>query len=263
MTSTDRLHGLALSAQLSWRNYLAVYPPRIYLLSTLPRVALQTAFFTYLGSLVAGAQGRAFAFVGACAHVVLLATVIKASDVLIEERPMGTLYRVRLGVLPMWAIAAARWTVYAGEGLLDVLVAIAVVGVVVGQAGEVLRLLALAPLFGLIAVTTSAFGIAAAALAAILGGRAEVMVGNLASYGLLAVCGAVVPLAALGPVGPVARLLPITNGLLAVRAAMAGRPWMADALLELAVGAGWFAIAALLVHALDQRTRALGSDDSY
>jgi ABC-2 type transport system permease protein len=94
--------------------------------------------------------------------------------------------------------------------------------------------------------------------------RADVLLTNLASYSLLALCGVVAPLSAFGNVGAVAvRVLPLTNGLLAVRHVVDGTAWEADALLELAVGIGWALAATALLQWHDGRARRLGTDDRF
>ncbi|MDP8911083.1 MAG: ABC transporter permease [Actinomycetota bacterium] len=260
MTFTDRLYALAFAARLSWRDFLAVYPPRVYLFTTLPRVVLQAAFFALIGYYAAGESGREFAFIGGCAHVIVLATVVRAPDVLIDERVMGTLHRVRLGVMPLPAIVAARWWVYVCAGLVDALVAAVLVGAFVGELDLVPELLAAAPLFLLVALTTSGLGLVVAALS--LTQRIDVLLTNLAAYLVLVFGGIVAPISVFGDVGAtIVRLLPLTNGLLAIRSFVAGEPWVAEAALEVAVGAAWIALAAVLIQVQSHRARHRGSDE--
>lgn len=192
--------------------------------------------------------------------MIVLATVIRAPDVVIDERIMGTLHRLRLGVLPLPSVVAARWLVYVLSGFVDALVAIIAVGLLVGEPGLVPDLLAAAPLFLLLAVTTSGLGLLVAAIS--LTHRIDVVLTNLASYLLLVFSGVVAPISVFGDVGEmVVRLLPLTNGLLAIRAFVEGEPWLADAALEVAVGAAWAAVAVGVMLVQARRARALGTDD--
>ena len=260
MTFTDRLYGIALAALLSWRDFRAVYPPRIYLLTTLPRAILQVGFFALVGEFAAGEAGREFALVGASAHVIVLATVVRGPDVLVDERTMGTLQRLRLGVLPLPAVAAARWWVYTLAGVVDALVALTVVGLALGETSLVLSVLAAAPLLLLVAVTTSALGLAIAA--ASLTKRVDFVLSNVGSYATLVFCGAVAPITAFAePLETIVRAIPLTNGLLAIRAVVAGEAWLGFAALELAVGTAWAAVAVLVLHVQARRGRALGTDE--
>lgn len=259
---SERLYALRLAALLSLRDYLVVYPPKILTLSILPRVVLQVAFFSYLGYYAGGPAGRTFAFVGATAQMMTMATVVKAPDVLLDERVMGTLYRQRLATVPLPATAAARWWIYTCEGFCMSLTATLVLAAPFGGSSLLLHVLRAAPLFALLALTTSAFGLAVGSFA--LTQRADVLITNLAAYSLLVLAGAIAPLNAFGSIGShLVRVLPLTNGLLAVRAVVAGRGWLGDALLELAVGVGWALVAAALLTWQEHRGRRLGSDDRF
>lgn len=250
----------ATAALFSARDYVVLYPPAVLAFSTVPRVVLQVAFLSYLGYYAAGEDGRTFAFIGAAAQVMTIATVVKAPSLILEERISGTLQRVRSGVVSLPGVIAARWLVYAVEGCaMSVLAVLALAGPFGGR-NLLERLLGALPLFALLAVTTSAFGLVVGSFA--LTQRADALITNLGGYSLLAVCGAVAPLSALGDVGSrLARAIPLTNGLLALRNLVDGRAWVGDALLEVAVGAAWALVAVALLARQDRRSRRLGSDD--
>ena len=250
---------LLLAARDSLSNYLATYPPRIFLVSVLPRTLLQVFFFSTVAMAAAGTAARSYAFVGASVQVMVLVTVVKAPDVLLDERPMGTMYRHRLGVVGLSPVIVTRWWVYAAEGVLDSLIAATLVGLAFGLPRLVTGMLVATPLLVLISLSTSAFGICVA-VAAMAIGRAET---NIGGYLLLALCGVVAPLSELGaPLAAVARVLPLTNGLLAIRAALSGSPWLGYALTEILVGALWLAIGLTSMGAYDRRVRRIGVADS-
>jgi ABC-type polysaccharide/polyol phosphate export permease len=253
---------LRLIAALSWRDYRVVYPLPVLLASSLPRAVLQVVFVCYVGQFAAGTAGRDFALLGGCLQVVTIATVIKASDVLLEDRQLGTLFRLRLSAVPLPVVAATRWWIFAAEGTVDALVAGTAAGLLFGRTDLVAGLWLATPLVLLMALTSSALGMATAAMA--ITRRADVFVVNLVSYALLALTGAVAPLDRLPvPLGWLAHVLPITNGLLSIRAAVAGRPWLALAAAEAAVGAGWFVLAWLLLAAQERRALAKDTDDKW
>lgn len=260
MISTDRLYTAAYAARLSWRDFAAIYPPRIYLSTTLPRSILQATFFALVGYWAGGENGREFAFVGACCQIIVLATVVRGPDVLIDDRIMGTLHRLRLGNMPLPALAAARWWVYVGAGFVDALVCVVVVGAVVGELDLAPQLLAAAPLFLLLAVTTASVGLLVAAIS--LTHRVDFLLANLAAYLMLVFCGVVAPISAFGDVGEtLVRLLPLTNGLLAIRDVIGGDPWLTNAALELAAGVGWAALAVGVLQIQARRARSRGADE--
>jgi ABC-2 type transport system permease protein len=253
------LDAYRLAAQLAIRNYRVQFPRGVILLSVVPRVVLQVSFLSYLGYYANGRDGRTFAFVGAAAQIMAIATVAKGADTILDERVQDTLYRVRLGMLPLPAIVAARWLVYTLEGFCMALTAVLLLAVPFGGVHLLLRLLAAAPIFALLALTTSAFGLAVGSFA--LTQRLDVLITNFAMYSLLLLCGAVAPISAFGTVGEwLVRLVPITNGLLAVRHVVGGGPWLGDVLLEVVVGSAWLGLGVALLVWQDRHARRTGAD---
>lgn len=255
-----RLSGYGFAVAISVRNYVSLYPPSIVLLTIVPRVLLQVAFISYLGYYAGGADGRIFAFVGAACHIMTTATVAKGADAILDERVHGTMYRVRLGVLSVPSTVAARWLVYAAEGFCASLVAILVLSIPFGGTDLLARLLVATPLIALLALTTSAFGMAVGSFA--LSYRADVLIVNFATYAMLLLCGIAAPTHIFTVFGwELPRALPLTNGLLAVRATVDGQPWLGYALWEIIVGVAWAAVAVALLARQDRRARRLGADD--
>jgi ABC-2 type transport system permease protein len=255
------MDAVAMAARLSAKDYRALYSPRVYAFGSAPRAVLQALFFTYVAYAVSGPSGRAFALVGASVQVMVLSTVIKGSDVLVEERIMGTQFRNRLSVVPLWLTAVARWWVFVVEGVVSAVLAGLLGGLLCGEARLGVRFAATLPLLVLLAVTTSALGMAIAAWA--VATRSEAVLPNFVAYLLLVVGGVVVPLDRLGPLAAVAHWLPLTNGLSAVRAAVDGRPWLGHAAAEMAVGAAWLTVAVFTIMAADRKARQQGADDLF
>lgn len=240
-------------------DYLVVYPPRIIALSTLPRVLAQVAFYSLIGLAVGGPDGERFAFVGATVHILTLATVVRGPDVLVDEKVEGTMYRLRLGCWNVLGVTAIRWWTYLLEALLSAAVATVGVGLALGLWETSVQLLACAPLFLLIAASTSALGMAAAALS--VGRRADVLVTNLLAFSLLLVGGVLAPLKELGGWSAISEVMPMTHGLLAVRTALEGQPVAGLALKEALVGLAWLAVAAGTLRLQSHRARRGGFDD--
>lgn len=260
MSSTSRIEPLLRAARLGALDTLVVYPPKIYVSTTLPRALLQVLFLSYIGYYAAGAEGRQFAFIGAVAQVVVLATIVRGPDILFEDRSQGTLARLRLGQLPVSALVLARWWVFVVEGLFEALVSIAVIGPLVGQSPLLPRFFAAIGLLFLIAVSTVGLGLVVAAYS--LTQRVDVIITNLVSYASMVLCGVLAPLHAFGSAGALAaRILPLTNGLLALRLFISHKSWTSDAGLEVLVGLVWLGLGVLLLELQLHRSRRLGSDD--
>ncbi len=263
VTARTRPVGLIrASAALAARDYRALYTWPVLAGTVLPRVLLQVAFLGYVGEAGGGPAGRSFALVGACVQVAAIATLVRGPTAVLEDLRQGTLFRLRLGRSPLLLIMLSRSWVFAAEAFAESTLAILTVVPVLGPAGLLGALLPALPLIALAVVTTTALGMVIVAASLFL--RNEVVLANLASYLLLAVGGVVFPLGALPAVlQRGARLLPLTNALLGVRAVVAGGGWAGDALREMAVGVGWLILAALLLRAQDHRARRLGTDDLF
>jgi ABC-2 type transport system permease protein len=260
MTFADRLYTLWFTAQLSWRDFIAHFPPKAYLFSMVPRAVLQVTFLGYLGYYAAGDEGREFAFVGACAQIMVLETIVRGPDVLVQERVLGTLHRLRLGAFPLSAIVSARWWIYVCAGLGDAIIAIVLAGLLVGELDLAPELMAALPLFLLVAITTSTIGLVVGAIS--LTQRVDTITANAGAYALMVFGGVVAPISAFGEIGElIARFLPLTNGLLAIRATLADEDWLGYAALEVCVGAAWGLLAVLLIQLQAHRARVRGSDE--
>jgi ABC-2 type transport system permease protein len=260
MTFADRLYTLWFTARLSWRDFLAHFPPKAYLLSMIPRAVLQVTFLGYLGYYAAGDEGRKFAFVGACTQIMVLETIVRGPDVIVQERVLGTLHRLRLGAVPLPAIMSARWWIYICAGVGDAIVAMLLAGLLVGELDLAPELLAALPLFVLVAITTSTIGLVVGAIS--LTQRVDTLLANGGAYALMVFGGVVAPISAFGDTGElIARFLPLTNGLLAIRATLADEAWLGYAALELAVGVAWGVLAVALIQLQAHRARVGGSDE--
>ncbi|MFI7708586.1 ABC transporter permease [Nonomuraea sp. NPDC049480] len=258
-TAGRTVTALRTVAVLSWREYRAVYPLRVVLASSLPRAILQTLFVAYLGLIAAGPAGRDFALVGGAMQVITIATVIKAGDILVDDRIFGTIYRMRLAWIPLPVVAATRWWVFTAEGVLGGLVAATATCLLFGRPALMAGIWAAAGLVLLVALSTSALGMAVAAIA--MTQRIDSFITNLVSYLLLALTGAVAPLERLpDALEALAHGLPMTNGLLAVRGALAGGPWLGHAAAEAAVGLGWLAVAAAVLTLQARQARTHDTD---
>lgn len=259
MTSIEAVRTLSLTARLSLVDYASVYSPAVLASSVAPRIVLQVLFFSLLGGYIAGPEGATFAFVGATAHVVTLGTVVKSPDVLVDEKSYGTLYRLRLSRLPLLAILVTRQWVYAVEALAAVCLSILVAGALLERWHLSTQLLPMLALYGLVVLSCSAFGLATAVAA--VGRRADTLLSNAMSLLLLVATGVVVPVESLGTLAAVSPVLPITHGLAAIRQSLEGDPYGRLAMLEVAVAAGWYLVAAAGLRVQSWRARRSGHDE--
>jgi ABC-2 type transporter len=240
---------------LGRRMYLAAIPPKIALTTNIPRVLLQCVFFTLIGRGIRGEAGERYAFIGCVAFAAMTSTIVAVCDVPMEDKWCDTHYRIQRGVLPPALLYLCRVVPYLVEGMVMSVLVLVVLGPVLGLAGLSLRLLPLLPLYGLVAATTIMFGLAVAGLA--VGRDADVLLGNLAIFGVLGTASVVAPLPSSARwLAIVGNLLPGRHGLQAIRAALAGLPWTTSALVELATGLGWLAVGLTVLTVMNVRARA-------
>lgn len=257
MTSCE-LWRIWVTVRVGWSEYLAASPPRILLAATLPRVVLQCLFYTLLGGITGGPPGRAFAFVGSLALVICLCTLVGASAVPMIDKWSSTYFRIELGCLRPGAVFALRAVPLLVEAMVSFAVCLVVVAPLVGQANLALRLLPAVPLYFLMAVTSLAAGLAAASLAV---SRRDVVVGNVFTYLVVVGAAVLVPAERVPLPAAVTAWLPLRHGVLAVRALLEGRPWAGQALIELAIGVAWVAVAWVAYDFQSASVRRHGGDD--
>jgi ABC-2 type transporter len=259
LTSSEPLWRAALVVRSGFAEFLAANPAPIWLATSLPRVVLQCLFFALLGRIAGGEPGEQYAFIGATVVTLTLSTLVGICDVPMAEKWYGTSYRLQLGVLRPATTVLLRTIPWVVEGVVSALVCIVVVGPLLGRFALTGALLAATPLLVLMALTSAAAGAAAASFA--VGRRADVLVGNAFAYLTIATTGALVPAGRLPVLEAIGTVLPLRNGLLAIRAYVSGGAWVAHALAELAVGLGWAVVAWAAYRIQFARASRLGLDD--
>jgi len=233
---------------------------RTWALAWLVRLLCQVSMFALIGRVV-GADRTAYLLVGNSVFIAATSVMLVCATTALERNA---------GTLPLLIAAPGQtFTVFVGrstEWILD------------GVACSSISLFGLAPAFGVhlpmpaallaipaIAVTTVAiycFGLT-------LGGLAlrvvhlRSLVTNAGALSLMVLTGVQVP-TSFWPAGlrAVAQVLPLTHGLEAVRALVAGRSIVhagGEVLLEAAVGALWLAVAYLVFLRFGERGRRDGS----
>lgn len=256
MTSGERAGS---AVRLGFLEYLAANPWKIIVTTQWPRAVLQCLFFTVLGQVLAGEGGGRFAFVGSVAMIMMLSTVVGIGDVPMVEKWVGTFYRLQLSGASPAMIFALRSVPLVAQALVTVVLCLALVGPVTGNADLSLALAPVLPLYALMAVTSAAAGLAAASPA--VGRRADVVFSNGLMYLVIAAGGLLLPAGRAPVLDAVGAVLPLRHGVLAIRAHLDGGQWLPRAALELLVGLGWAALAAALYRRQAVRARATGSDD--
>lgn len=258
MSLSDTAWRLGLTARLGVVEFREANPDWVILSALLPRAILQALFFTVLGDVIGGDDAKTYTFVGGLAGLLTLSGAVAVIDVPLVDKWFGTFFRLRTGQLQPILVFLMRALPYPVLGLAFVVSAMVVVGPLTGQTTLTLRLVPWLPLYLLMSVTTTAAGLACAALA--VGRRANVLVGNLLSYLVLLAGGVFLPDGELRWVDAIGVVLPIRNGLQAVRDGLNGRPWLGDVAMEIAVGMAWGLLAWAVVAIQVRRAHRHGFD---
>lgn len=249
------------AALVGWRDEQVIYTWRTWVGGWLLRVIAQVIFFALIGLLLGSRSAVHFILVG---NAVMLASMSATVTV------ATTTWERFAGTLPLLVAApSSHVTVFVGRSLRNI-----AEGLVIASAGLLVaaplfdltlpwpRVAFVFPLIALVATTTYLF-------ACFLGGivlwamDARNVVLNVSYLIMMAICGVNVPVSALPDWAQlVARLLPLTHGLEAVRLVLDGAA--ASAILpkigiEVAIGIGWLAIAVPVFWWLAEQGRRDGS----
>lgn len=257
MTSTDAPAVWSLTARAAYLDYRVQNPWPVLLSAEWPRAALQCLFFTVVAGLAAP-DARAVAFPGALAMVLMLATVVEVSDVPALDKWSGTLPRLLLSGRDLFTLYLVRALPQMLSGLAALVVAAVVTAAVLRLGPELVDVAHAAPVYLLMAVTTTIAGLTVAATA--LGRRADVVVSNGFLYLVTACCGLLVPVDDVPVLSTLGLVLPTRHGIDAVRAIGAGEPWLLPVVLECLVGLGWLVVGVLLYRS--QARRAIRSGNA-
>ncbi len=260
MSWADRWWRIALTVRIGGREHRAANPWRISLTTTWPRALFQCLFFTLLGRVVGGDDGAAYMFIGSLAIIVTLFTISELGDVPMRDRWSAAFYRLRLGRLPIPVVYTLRAWPMVVEGALMAAVCLLVVGVITGQGGLVRSLLPVFPFYLVMVATSAATGLATASVGLFGRNGADTLVNNIAIYLIIATSGALIPLGRVPWIEAVGTVLPLRNGLEAIRNRLIGEPWGGPLLHEVAVGLGWFLVAVLSYAVLTRRVRRTDHD---
>ncbi|MFI9411926.1 ABC transporter permease [Nocardia gamkensis] len=251
-------------SELAWRYaeairngfqlYRADQPIRVELATTAPRILLMGVFYVLLGRFLGGDAGAEFALTGVVAFAASSITILGTCDVTLNDQWSGAYHRLQIGTLAPSSVYLCRTLPHAAYGMAASTLVLCIDGPLLGLAGRTVDLLAMLPLYLVISMTSTMFGLAVAALA--VGSQKEVLFGNFAIYLILLGSAIVAPLGpGLSWIAAVSAFIPYTHGLTAIRSAVDGGPWLDELLYEMTAGISWMAFALLLVHYRDRALR--------
>ena len=244
-------------------DYRAIFTWRSWLCGWFVRVVAQVSFFALIGLRVADERSAFYLLIGN-ALAVAAQTGVFSLNMTTSERWAGTLPLLVASPSSPIVVFASRGSYLAVDGALSALGGLFVAGAIFDLPLPWPRVLLVLPLTALIALASYCFG---TFLAGVVFRFREInsLVVNVGYVGLMTTCGVMVPLSYFpSALEWLAHVLPLTNGLLAIRAVFDGAPAaevLAHAGAEAAVGAAWMTLALLTFNRLAARGRLDGSLD--
>ncbi|MFD1147652.1 ABC transporter permease [Saccharothrix hoggarensis] len=250
-------HGLIAS----WVMYTAFHTWKSWTLTWLSRLLIQACFYALIGRMLGSQEKVDYLLIGNLVAIMAIdATVVILLTV--GERQSGTLAL-------MVAAPSSHLVVYLSRGLVNL---------GSGVVASTVAFLALPPLFGvrlpwpeaalvplmILVVGLSCYCYGTCVASFVLGfPSARWLALNLSYLVLMTFCGVNVP-TSFWPdwLRALTSVLPMTHGLAAIRAFLADGPAstvLPELALEVCVGAGWFAVAALSFNRMVRRGRRDGT----
>jgi ABC-2 type transport system permease protein len=222
------LHQFYKYARFSWALFLANLRIEFLLLVLLPRGFFQALFFILLAQAAGGYELARFALIGNLVHVSAHSALIWMNAVIEAEKWNGTLiFRLTTPgnwLISMLGLSVANYTTVFFVGFINYLILITFFAPDI----TLLDFLRALPLIIMVVVSVGTAGWLIGSLAFTT--RWAEWFANLVAYSMMIICGINFPTSALpGGVQAFSRYIPMTNGLLAVRAVIDGASYI-DAL---------------------------------
>jgi ABC-2 type transport system permease protein len=244
-------------------DYRAIFTWRSWLAGWFVRVIAQVAFFAFIGERLGDDEKTYYLLIG---NALLIAAQVGvfSLNMTSAERWAGTLPLLVASPSSPVVVFSARGSYLAIDGALSALGALFVAGPLFGMDLPWPEVLAVIPLTFVIGFASYGFGTFLAGI--VFRYRSINSLVVVTTYvSLMAACGVNVPLDYYPePVATLARLLPLTNGLLGIRGVFEGAPWseiVGYAALEALVGLAWMAAALASFNRLASQGRRDGSLD--
>jgi ABC-2 type transport system permease protein len=234
MRSSWRLFWSGVRA--SWADYLTELTPEIFLGMRLPRILLQSLFFVFMAKAAGGDELERFALIGNGVQIAVFMLMMSMESV-IESEKFDDTFQYLIAAPSSWLpIMLGKCMAYYGDAMIASSVTFAVLIPLLHVPIALLDLLRAAPVILIIFASAGALGWCIGAFSLPI--RYGYLISNWMGYIMMIFCGINVPFSGLSaPLQFVGNLLPVTNGLLAVRALIGGAsyasvwPWIARELL--------------------------------
>ncbi|MGC4761784.1 ABC transporter permease [Micromonospora sp. DT46] len=249
------------SAAIGFAELPTTYTVRSWLGGWVVRLTFQVVFFTLLGQLAGSTATAQYVLLGNVVALVAVDAMYVATTAA-TELYQNTFPMVVASPTNMGLVYLGRGLHWACSGVASACLVFVGTSLVFPVPWHWWMVLPTVPLLALVGLSTYLYACVAAALA-LRHAKFRTVFANLGFLLLATFCGVNVPISFWpAPVSLIAELLPLTHGLSAVRAAVAGDPLsivLTEALAEAGVAVGWAVLVLLLFERLAARGRRDGS----
>ncbi len=227
----------------SWATYLVELTPTVFFGMRIPRILLQSLFFVFLAKAAGGDALARFALIGNGIQIAVF-MVMLSMEVVIEAEKWNNTFQYMIAAPAHWfPTMLGKSMSYYGDALLASSVSFAVLIPLLNIQIAFANLLRAVPIILITLASASALGWLIGAFSLPI--RYGYMICNLMAYAMMVFTGVNVPLSALPQwIQTIGGLLPVTHGLLAVRAVVDGASYT-SVLPEV----GWEVLIALVYAA--------------
>jgi ABC-2 type transport system permease protein len=244
-------------------DYRAIFTWKSWLAGWMVRVIAQVSFFALLGERIGDDQKTFYLLVGNSILIAAL-TGVFSLNMTSSERWAGTLPLLVASPSSPVIVFSARGSYLAVDGALSALAALFIAGPIFGMDLPWPQVLAVVPITAVVGLASFCFGTFLAGIVFRFRNINSLVV--LSTHvSLMAACGVNVPLSYYPEALEwFSRVLPVTNGLLAIRGVLDGTDAatiLGYTALEAAVAAGWMTLALASFNQLAARGRRDGSLD--
>ena len=251
------------ASRVAWADLRTIYTPTTWAVGWLGRIIMQVVFFALIGSLLGSRHAFAYLFVGQA----VMATVVECFMAIPSttwERNTGTLALLVSAPGPLWPVFVGRSLQWLPSGVATGSVVLLAVGPLLGVTCPPAAAFAVVLILALTGVCMYAVALSLAALV-LRGPRWRNVTSNIAHTLTMLFCGVTVPI----NVWPawlraMAQALPLTHALAAMRTLYADgltSRLLLPVAVTVALGVGWFLIAALAFTAFSDVGRRDGTID--
>ena len=245
----------------SWATYLVELTPTVFFGMRIPRILLQSLFFVFLAKAAGGDAMERFALIGNGIQIAVF-MVMLSMEVVIEAEKWNNTFQYLIAAPASWfPTMLGKSMSYFGDALIASTVSFAVLIPLLNIQIAFVSLLRAVPVILLIVASASALGWTVGAFSLPI--RYGYMICNLLAYAMMIFTGINTPLSALPPVvQTIGSLLPVTHGLLAVRALIDGASYasvLPQVAAELLIALVYSAVAWLMFGYRLRVTRQRGT----